>query len=104
MSDKRPRWVDQPTGQYLGHWPVGSDGPTTYTPTEQQLAQNAKAFTYHPPKGDDQTMRYTAIRAAGASLADLLVHTCPPSRELSLALTNLEQAVMWANSAIARGE
>jgi hypothetical protein len=30
-------------------------------------------------------------------------HT-PESREQSLALTNLEQAVMWANAAIARRE
>ena len=77
--------------------------PFTYTPTPQQLHQNSKAFAYHPPRGD-QAMRYQDIRDRAASLADSLVHLCPPSRELSLALTNLEQAVMWANAAIARGE
>lgn len=30
------------------------------------------------------------------------VEDCPPSRERALAVTNLEQAVMWANKAISR--
>lgn len=29
---------------------------------------------------------------------------CPSSRERSLAMTKLEEAVMWANSAIARNK
>jgi hypothetical protein len=32
----------------------------------------------------------------------LINDLCPESREKSLAITNLEQAVMWANAAIAR--
>lgn len=74
-----------------------------YDPSEQILAQNVKAFKYHPPHGD-QAARYGVIREAAATLADLLVHLCPGSRELSLALTNLEQCSMWANAAIARNE
>jgi hypothetical protein len=66
-------------------------------------------FTYHPPKpaGDErvgQEYRYDQIREAGKNLAMLFVGQCPESRELSLALTNIEQAVMWANAAIARNE
>ena len=34
----------------------------------------------------------------------LMIASCPDSRELSLALTNLEQAVFWANASIARNE
>jgi hypothetical protein len=60
-------------------------------------------FTYHPPKGD-QVERYGFIRAAGLNAARTLVEHCPPSRELSLALTHLETAVMMANAAIARSE
>lgn len=60
-------------------------------------------FTYHAPKGD-QADRYTAIRQAGLALAALLDHAAPDSREKSLALTKLEEAVMWANAAIARNE
>lgn len=69
-------------------------------PTGDDLANR---FTYHPPTGD-QPQRYEQIRAAGLDLACLLDRLCPPSRERSLALTNLEQVVMWANAAIARNE
>lgn len=73
----------------------GHDGRT--------LAQVDKAFTYHPPK-PDQVPRYTRIRDEAKALALRLASDCPPSRELSLALTHLEDAVMWANAAIARNE
>lgn len=62
-----------------------------------------KRFTYHPPFGD-QAQRYEDIRRNGYTLAGFLVSSCPESRELSLALTKLEEAIMWANAAIARNE
>ncbi len=60
-------------------------------------------FTYHAPKGD-QPARYEAIRAAARDFAHLINQLAPPSREQSLALTKLEEAVMWANAGIARNE
>ena len=60
-------------------------------------------FTYHTPK-DDQPTRYVAIRDKGKEFAKLIDNYCPDSREKSLAFTKLEEAVMWANSAIARNE
>lgn len=60
-------------------------------------------FTYHAPKGD-QTQRYTSLRASARLLATAIVANTPESREQSLALTNLEQAVFWANASIARHE
>lgn len=63
--------------------------------------QIEKAFTYHAPKGD-QADRYVKIREGAKGVALLLVSVCPDSRELSLALTHLETAVMFANAAIAR--
>ena len=60
-------------------------------------------FRYHPPQGDQQH-RYEQIRAQGLSLALLIEELAPDSREKSLAFTNLEQAIMWANAAIARNE
>jgi len=60
-------------------------------------------FTYHPPK-EGQPERYTKIRDTAKSFAHELVSMCPDSRERSLALTKLEEAVMWANAAIARNE
>lgn len=66
-------------------------------------AELANRFTYHPPKGD-QAVRYSDIRRTGANLADVINLSAPDSREKSLAITHLEEAVMWANAAIARNE
>ena len=60
-------------------------------------------FTYHAPKGN-QPPRYEDIRAQGRDFANALVLQCPDSRELSLALTKIEEAIFWANAAIARRE
>lgn len=63
----------------------------------------ANRFSYHAPIGD-QTQRYEAIRARAKDFAALLNGFCPDSREKSLAVTALEEAVMWANASIARNE
>lgn len=66
-------------------------------------AELVKRFTHHPPKGD-QVERYGALREKGLELARSIVANSPASREQSLALTNLETAIMFANAAIARNE
>ena len=58
-------------------------------------------FTYHPPTGD-QPERYTKIGAKVREMADLIVETCPESREQALALTHLEETRFWANASVAR--
>jgi len=58
-------------------------------------------FTYHAPK-PGQNVLYIAIRSKAKELAQLINESCPDSRESALAFTNLEQAVFWANAAIAR--
>ena len=60
-------------------------------------------FTYHAPHRDQQE-RYQEIRDGAARLADRIVSLTPDSREQALAITHLEEAVMWANAAIARRE
>jgi hypothetical protein len=60
-------------------------------------------FRYHAPKGD-QAQRYERLRTQARTLAELIQATTPTSREQSLALTNLQQAIMWANAAIAINE
>ena len=74
-----------------------------YTPSEEDLKRLKNVFTYHPPSGT-QAARYESIRNSAYTLANLFMVSCPASRELSLALTYLEIAVMEANAAIARGE
>jgi hypothetical protein len=60
-------------------------------------------FTYHAPK-NDQALRYEMIRDRARQFAEFINEKCPDSREKSLAVTHLEDAVMWANAAIARNE
>ena len=74
-----------------------------YSITDQDREDFTRRFTYHAPKGD-QSPRYVLIRNDGKGMAELLYGNCPPSRERSLALTHLEQAMMWAYAAIARNE
>ena len=62
-----------------------------------------KRFTYVPPK-EGQPEKYQVIRNTAKDLAYLLIFNVPDSRELSLALTKLEETVMWANAGIARNE
>ena len=60
-------------------------------------------FRYHTPK-DDQPSRYSALRERARDMAYDILRFCPESREKALAFTKLEEAVMWANAAIARRE
>lgn len=75
----------------------------TYKPSEKDQKQLDNNFAYHAPK-EGQPEKYEEVRQDAKRFAETLAELCPPSRELSLALTNLEQAVFWANAAIARNE
>ncbi len=71
------------------------------TPADIKDIQNR--FTYHPPHGD-QAQRYEQLRTEARNLALLILRLCPSSRERSLAITALEETVMWSNASIARNE
>jgi hypothetical protein len=58
-------------------------------------------FTYHPPT-EGQPEKYETIRGAAKSFALTLNDLVPDGREKSLAITHLEDVVMWANAGIAR--
>jgi hypothetical protein len=64
----------------------------------EQIENN---FKYHSPKVG-QPEKYEALRERAKEFAILIDALCPNSREKSVALTNLETAVMWANASIAR--
>lgn len=66
--------------------------------TQAQLDNN---FRYHAPK-PGQAAIYVSVRDKAKELAEHMHTVCPPSRELSVAITHLETAVFWANAAIAR--
>lgn len=71
--------------------------------SDQELT---KRFTYHPPKGN-QVARYENIREAAKQFATTLCQQSEAgtmNREFAIALTKLEECVMWANASIARNE
>jgi len=74
-----------------------------YEPSEKDKKNLGNNFRYHAPK-EGQAEKYEEIRAQAKAFAEKLVTLCPPSRELSVAITELETAVMWANASIARNE
>lgn len=80
-----------------------SPDPWVYEPTPSQEANLRNNFVYHAPFGTQQA-RYVYLRDRAGSLANCMNRCCPPSRELSVAMTKLEEAIFWANAAIARNE
>ena len=66
-------------------------------------AQIDNIFTYHRPHGN-QPGRYEHLRNQAKHLAHAINNSCPESREKILAITNLQQAIMWANAAISLNE
>jgi len=60
-------------------------------------------FTYHAPK-PDQGPRYQGLREMAHFFAITICENVPLGRERALALTHLEDCVMWANAGIARNE
>ena len=62
----------------------------------------ANRFDYHPPKDEDTKRRHETVRMHCKAAATAVLSETPESREQSLAITALEEAMMWANAAIAR--
>jgi hypothetical protein len=60
-------------------------------------------FRHHPPRGEEDVRAHERIRATTSQAAHVIDALVPDGREKSLALTALEEAMMWANAGIARG-
>ena len=58
-------------------------------------------FKHHPPT-EASIVVHEEIRGRFIELADMLDSELPPGRETSLVMTKLEEAMFWANAAIAR--
>lgn len=74
---------------------------TEMTSNAKRNAKIENSFKYHSPK-EGQPEKYEAIREKAKELAYLIDEVCPESREKSVAMTQLEDSVMWANASIAR--
>lgn len=75
-----------------------------YSPSERLLEQVDKTYEFVEKATPEQVERYRIFRKNAKMLADDFIRMCPESRELSLALTHLEDAIMWAIESISRNE
>jgi len=60
-------------------------------------------FTHHQPN-QSKAMKHAIVRDRCKKLAEALVDVCPDTRERSIALGKIEEAMFWGNAAIARNE
>lgn len=59
-------------------------------------------FDFHPATTAEKRGDHGSVRNACAELARFINEHVPDGREKSLAITKLEEAMFWANAAIAR--
>lgn len=67
----------------------------------EQLRHN---LTNHPPVDSGVVHDIEFVRTKTKDFGEVILANCPPGRERSLAITNLEQTVMWAVASIARNQ
>lgn len=61
-------------------------------------------FAYHQPSNEGIAIGHQVVRSQCEALAHKLNYLLPEGREKSLAITHLEETMMWANAAIARAQ
>ncbi len=59
-------------------------------------------FAFHAATTEEKRDAHTSVRQACRRLADFINESAPDGREKSLAITHVEEAMLWANAAIAR--
>ena len=59
-------------------------------------------FAFHPATTQEKRDEHTSMRQACHRAAQTINEQAPDGREKSLAITKLEEAMMWANAAVAR--
>lgn len=61
-------------------------------------------FSFHPADTDEKRSAHESVRAQCRTLAHAWSGVLPEGREKALAITKLEEAMFWANAAIARAD
>lgn len=61
-------------------------------------------LTLHPPTSQTTVARMEQLREEAKAFAMLIVDTCPITREQSIALTKIEEALFYAIASLARNQ
>ena len=77
--------------------------PGNYAIPQAMQERFARDFVYRVPD-PDQVERYQHLIDEVHMLARFICANTPASRDQSLALTSVEEALFWASAAIARNE
>lgn len=59
-------------------------------------------FAFHAATTEEKRDAHTSVRQACRALADFLNNKLPEGREKALAITHLEEVMLWGNAALAR--
>jgi len=70
-------------------------------PSEPMIVRVEKEFTYHPPETQEVRAQHEAVNQMFIAFARGIIKYVPEGRELSLVITALQEARMWANAGIA---
>lgn len=73
-------------------------------PSPEATEDLRNRFNYHAPHNESVKKAHEMVRAQMFGAASTVVDCCPEGREQALALTKLEEAMFWANAAIARNQ
>lgn len=71
-----------------------------HSPTERERELDRR-FSYHPPTGP-VIQAHIQMRKMTRQIAEEIQLYVPPGREHALAMTKIEEALLWANAGIAR--
>lgn len=67
-----------------------------------ETADIENRFKFHEPPTEQRKAEHEGVRAECGGLAQWLNTVLPEGREKSLAITHLEEVMMWSNAALAR--
>lgn len=66
------------------------------------LEDIAHRFAFHAATNEEKRNAHSSVRQACSDVAHFMNNKLPDGREKSLAVTKLEEAMFWANAALAR--
>jgi hypothetical protein len=61
-------------------------------------------FQFHPADTENKQLDHEGVRDVCLQAAEFFDGVMPDGREKSLAVTKLEEAMMWANAGVARAD